>query len=209
LAAIDHSLAVLTRASGEANAHLAIAQRESDAVPVRQWKDSPQRAQALYDQAAARERRMTALARESLLSQQDLEDARTALRLAADDLVNARHVAHASQKLVEAQAQQARAQADLAIAELRRQWIDREGERAQARLRLQQADAALRETTARLADSTLRAVREGVVADVSVRAGDRVLSGATLMKIATLDPMVVDVDVPPLVVNRLKRGAAV
>src|SRR5438094_952165 len=35
LAAIDHSLAVLTRASGEANAHLAIAQRESDAVPVR------------------------------------------------------------------------------------------------------------------------------------------------------------------------------
>ena len=46
------------------------------------------------------------------------------------------------------------------------------------------------------------------VAEVGVRAGDRVLAGAPLIKLATVDPMVVDVDVPPSIVNTLHRGDA-
>jgi membrane fusion protein (multidrug efflux system) len=206
LASIDRSLTGLTAAVAEANAQLAIAQRESEAVPVRQWKDSPERAQAAYEQAAARARRLAALARDGLVAPQDVEDAQAGLRVASDDVANAQRAAQAAQKVGALQAQQSRAQTKLAIAEQRRQRIDRQGELIQARLRLEQTDAALAQASARLADSTVRATHDAVVADVSVRPGDRVLAGATLLKLATLDPMVVDVDVPPAIVNRLKRG---
>jgi multidrug efflux system membrane fusion protein len=103
---------------------------------------------------------------------------------------------------------QARAQADLAVADQRRQRAERNGELEQARLRERQALSALHAASTRLSDLTVRAPGDSVVADVAVKSGDRVLAGMPLLKLATINPMVVDVDVPPSVVNVLRRGDA-
>ena len=208
VALLDRSINVLTLGVAQANAELAIAQRNAERIPNRQLKDSPERAQVAYDQAVARERRIADLAENGVVARQELEDARFAVRAAADDLEVARKSAQAADKVATLQALQARTQADLAVAEQRRQRAERTGDLAQARLRQAQADAALAAATARLNDLTVRAPGDSLVAEVGVRAGDRVLAGAPLIKLATVDPMVVDVDVPPSIVNTLHRGDA-
>jgi multidrug resistance efflux pump len=208
VALLDRSINALTLGVAQANAELSIAQRNVERIPNRQLKDSPERAQVAYDQAVTRERRLTDLAANGVVPRQDLEDARFAVRAAADDLEVARRSAQAAEKVTLLQALQARAQADLAVAEQRRQRAERLGDLAQARLRQAQADAALAAATARLNDLTVRAPGDSLVAGVNVRPGDRVLAGAPLLKLATVDPMVVDVDVPPSIVNTLHRGDA-
>src|SRR5439155_26140965 len=181
-------------------------QRRAGSVPNRQLKDSPARAQAAYEQAVAHEARLAELAKQGAISRQDLEDARIATRVAADDLENAKRAADAAARLQSLQTLQARAQADLAVADQRRQRAERNGELEQARLRERQALSALHAASTRLTDLTVRAPGNSVVADVAVKPGDRVLAGAPLVKVATINPMVVDVDVPPSVVNVLHRG---
>lgn len=205
---LDRSIGTLMTTLADANAQLAVAQRNAESVPNRQLKDSPARAQAAYDQARAREARVEELAKQGAVSQQDLEDARFASRVAADDVENAKRAADAAAQLQSVQTLQARAQADLAVADQRRQRAERNGELEQARLRERQALSALHAASTRLTDLTVRAPGDSVVAEVSVRPGDRVLPGIPLLKLATINPMVVDVDVPPSVVNVLHRGDA-
>ena len=208
VALLDRSINALTLGVAQANAELAIAQRNAERIPNRQLKDSPERAQVAYDQAVARERRLTDLAENGVVARQELDDARFAVRAAADDLEVARKSAQAADKVAMLQALQARTQADLAVAEQRRQRAERTGDLAQARLRQAQAEAALAAATARLNDLTVRAPGDSLVAEVGVRAADRVLAGTPLIKLATVDPMVVDVDVPPSIVNTVHRGDA-
>jgi multidrug resistance efflux pump len=208
VALLDRSIGALMTSLADANAQLAVAQRTAESVPNRQLKDSPARAQVAYDQALAREARLTELTKRGAVSRQDLEDARFATRVAADDLENAKRAAEASARLQSLQTVQARAQADVAVADQRRQRAERNGELEQARLRERQTLAALQAASDRLTDLTVRAPGDSIVADVGIKAGDRVLAGIALMKLAILDPMVVDVDVPPSVVNVLHRGDA-
>jgi len=96
---LDRSIGALMTTLADANAQLAVAQRSAESVPNRQLKDSPARAQAAYDQAAAREARMAELATQGAVSRQDLDDARFATRVAADDLENAKRAADAAARL--------------------------------------------------------------------------------------------------------------
>jgi multidrug resistance efflux pump len=203
---LDRSINALLLPAAEANARLAMAQRAAESVPNRQAKDSPERAQAAYDQAVARERRVAALADHGVMARQELEDAQIAVRVAADDLAVARRAAEAAAALSSAQALQAQTQADLTIAEQQRQRQERAGELAQARLHQTETETALDLAVKRLGDLTVRATGDALVSEVAVRSGDRPLAGATLVKLATVNPMIVDVDVPPAIVNGLARG---
>jgi multidrug resistance efflux pump len=101
---------------------------------------------------------------------------------------------------------QARARQDLSLAEQRRQLALQQGELREARITLQ--EAKLRYDTARstMGDAFVRAPRAGAILECAVHAGDRVPAGTLLAKIAPLDPVAVDVDVPPNVVNLLQNG---
>jgi len=208
VALLDRSLNALTIQATEANGKLAVAQRAAELVPNRQLKDSPERAQAAYDQAVLRERRLAALANGGVVARQELEDAQIAVRVAADDLAVARRAAEAASALAAAQALQAQTQADLQIAEQRRQRQDRAGELAQAQLGQTEAQQKLAIALERLEDLAVRAPGDALVAEVLVKPGDRRLAGAPLVKLATVNPMIVDVDVPPSIVNGLARGDA-
>jgi multidrug efflux system membrane fusion protein len=95
---------------------------------------------------------------------------------------------------------------DVAVADQRRLRAERNGELEQARLRERQALSALQAASLRLSDLTIRAPADSVVAEIGVKPGDRMLAGVPLLKLATINPMVVDVDVPPTVVNVVHRG---
>jgi len=94
----------------------------------------------------------------------------------------------------------------LAIAEQQRQRQDRAGELVQARLRQRQAEAALETTKAQYGDFKLWAPGNGLVAQIAVRPGERAVAGAPLVKLAMVDPMIVDVEVPSAVVDKITRG---
>jgi multidrug efflux pump subunit AcrA (membrane-fusion protein) len=205
---LERSINARAIPAAEANAKLAVAQRAAETVPNRQAKDSPERALAAYDQAVARERRLTMLATGGVVARQELEDAQIAVRVAADDLAVARRAADAAAALAAAQALQAQTQADLQIAEQQRQRQERIGELTQARLRQTEAEHELGLALERLNDLAVRAPGDALVAEVLVRPGDRLLAGAPLVKLATVNPMIVDVDVPPSIVNGLARGDA-
>ena len=204
--ALDGVIQQLNRTLADATARLSVAQRAAEAIPARQWKDSVARAQTAYDQALTRQHRLEQLSANGVVARQELEDAQFATRVAQDDLDIARRNADAAAKVASIQGEQADAQARLAIAEQGRRLSEATGELAQARVRQAQAEALLASATERLRELTVRAPRHGMVAEVAVHGGDRVLAGAPLARIATLDPMMVDVDVPPTIVNELRRG---
>lgn len=208
VALLDTSIHARLGPATEATAKLAIAQRTAENVPTRQLKDSPNRAQAAYDLAVAHERRVAQLAASGIVASQELEDAQIGVRIAADDLAVAKRAAEAAEALAVAQALQAQTQADLAIADQQRQRHDRVGELAQAKLHAAQTQTALDTAVARLGDLTVRASGDALVAEVAAKAGDRLLAGAPLVKLATVNPMIVDVDIPPAIINRLARGDA-
>jgi multidrug resistance efflux pump len=205
---LDRSIQTLAIPASEAAARLAVAQRAVESVPNRQAKDSPERAQATYDLAVLREQRLATLAANGVVSRQELEDAQVTVRVAADDLAVARRAADAAAALAAAQSLQAQTQAELTIAEQRRHRHERAGEVTQARLRRAEAEHALAAALKRLADLSVRSPVDAVVAEVKARPGERMLPAAPLLKLATVDPMLVDVDVPPSAVNALARGDA-
>jgi multidrug resistance efflux pump len=205
---LDRSINALLLPAAEASKRLALAQRTADSVPNRQAKDSPERAQAGLDQALAHRRRVRALADDGIVARQELEDAEIAVRVATDDLFVARRAADASAALAFAQALQAETQANLTIAEQQRHRQERFGELTQARMHQVEAQSTLGLAIQRLGDLTVRATGDALVAEICVKPGDRLLAGVPLVKLATVNPMIVDVDVPPAIVNALVRGEA-
>ena len=205
---LDRSINALVAPAADTSQRLALAQRAADGVPGRQATNTPERLQAAYEQAVARERRVAALKDPGVLGRQELEEAQIAVRGAADALAAARRAAEAATALSSAQALHAQTQADLRIAEQQRQRQERLGELSQARQHRTEARAALDLALARLGDLTVRAPGEALVAEIAVKAGEPVRAGAPLVRLAVVDPMLVDVDVPPAIVNGLGRGDA-
>lgn len=176
----------------DANARVAIAQRQEQLVPTRQWRDSPERAAAAYDQALLNYGRTKKLFEAGLIAQQDLDARGTELRMARDDLENAKELAVASAKLTRDQADQANLQAKVTREELQAQ--------------LRQAEVNY-ERTKQQADATVvRATTAGVVSEIPIRLGDRVPGGTVLARLAKLDRMMAEVPVAAKMISELRVG---
>jgi multidrug resistance efflux pump len=185
--------AKLDKSSGQladADVRVAISQRQEQLVPTRQWRDSPERAAAAYDQALLNFSRSKKLFEAGLIAQQELDIRGTELRMARDDLENAKKLAAVSAKLAHDQADQADLQAKVtreeAQAQLRRAEVNYE--RAE-----QQADATV-----------VRATTAGVVSSIPIRLGDRVPGGAALARLAKLDRMIAEIHVAAQMTSELR-----
>jgi multidrug efflux pump subunit AcrA (membrane-fusion protein) len=203
---LQESIGRLAQRAAEAPGELAVVEREAQQVPMRQARDSPERAQIAYEQAALRVRRIEQLAAAGLAAQQDVEQARFEMRLAADDVANAKEAAEVAQRLRAAEAIQAKARRDLTIAEQRRQVAEQQAALEQARLQLKAVQIRSEAARAANADRYIRAPRAGAVIELLVGAGDRLAPGSPVARMARLDPMTVDVDVAPQLVNALHVG---
>jgi HlyD family secretion protein len=179
----------------DANARVAVAQREQQQVPTRQWRDSPERAQAVYDQALTNYKRAQQLYDAGIIAQQELDARSTELRIAQDDLENAKRLAGASADLQRDQTEQANLEAKVTRQELQEQ--------------MHQAELKYEEAKQHLNATIVRATQAGVVAEIPVRLGDRVPAGTTLTRLAQLDRMVAEVPVAAQMVSQLHVGQAV
>jgi multidrug resistance efflux pump len=205
VALLDASTGVLGREL-DANGRLAVAQRQLEQVPVRQWKDSPERARAAYDQAVAHEQRSATLADFGVIARQVLEDDRTAVRIAKNDLENARQAAAAAERLAAVQQEQARLQIERTLLERRRQRAQALIDLENAEFELKRVDAERQAARRRLEDLVVRATTAGTVVELPVRAGDRLPVGSILVRLAALDRLVVQVDVGSNLVNAVRKG---
>ncbi|OLE96912.1 MAG: hypothetical protein AUG75_14600 [Cyanobacteria bacterium 13_1_20CM_4_61_6] len=176
----------------DADARVAISQRQEQLVPTRQWRDSPERAAAAYDQAIVNYSRAKKLFDAGLIAQQELDARGTELRIARDDLENAKQLAVVSTKLARDQADQANLQAKVRREELQEQLRQAQVNYERAR---QQADATV-----------VRATTAGVVSEIPVRLGDRIPGGAVLARLAKLDRMIAEVPVAAQMISGLRVG---
>jgi multidrug resistance efflux pump len=176
----------------EANARVAISQRQQQQVPTRQWRDSPERAEAAYDQAMTNYNRTKQLFETGVIAQQELDARTTELRMARDDLDNARRLADVSSNLDHDQTDQATLQAKITRQGLQELLL-------QARLKYERAKQQVDGTV-------VRATQPGVVSEISVRLGDRIPGGTLLARLAELNRMIVEVPVAGKIVSELKVG---
>jgi multidrug resistance efflux pump len=174
----------------EANARVTISQRQEQQVPTRQWRDSPERAGAAFDQALTNYNRAKQLFDAGVIARQELDARATELRMARDDLDNAKRLAQVSSRLEEDQTDQATLQAKVTREELQQQLL-------QAKLKYQRAGQQVDGTV-------VRASEAGVVSEICARRGDRIPEGTLLARLAELDLMIVEVPVAAKIVSELK-----
>lgn len=209
---VRRRLAMINRTPGEemarATAKLSTAERDMSQVPTRQWRDSPERAQAAFDQARARADRLQKLFDQGLVSRQEMEDAQIGVRVADDDLANARKAAAASSSLRIAQSEQTDVQLQLARASREQQRVALTGELQGAQVLRDQAAYRLTSAEQRIKAATVTTSTAGVVVELPAHQGDQVYAGAPLARVAVLDVMMAEVQVAPSLVNALHPGSA-
>jgi multidrug resistance efflux pump len=190
--AAENSLNKFRAPLADVNARVAMSQRQEQEVPTRQWRDSPERAQAAYDEAVSNHTRAKELFQAGLIPKQEMDLRDTELRIAQDDLTNAKTLASASAKTKKDQSEQADLQAKASRQELQEQLSELELRYEEAK---QHVDA-----------TEVRATETGVVAEVSVRLGDRVPEGSLLVRLAQLNQMVAEVPVAANMISQLQVG---
>jgi multidrug resistance efflux pump len=173
----------------ETKEKLSVAQLETQQLPTRQWRDSPERATAAYEHARTNYDRSEALFAAGVLAQQDVDDKAVELRLAKDDLANAQKLADASRQLEVNQREHATAESQ----------VSREEELQAYR----QADLKFHDCERRVARAEIHAPRRGVVAEVTAHVGDRLSAGVLLVRLAELHTMIVEVPVAAELVSQL------
>lgn len=197
---------VLSDTFAEQTGAVDIAAREAAAVPTPQSRLSTARAEAASELAALKLTRMQALFAEGVVSRQDVDDARVAARIAADDLASARQAEAAMTTLAQAETKRAAARRALSAAQQRHDRLAQVAELARARVRHERALVTLRALESRIAGTHIVAPAAGTVADVRVGKGDVVPAGALLARLADLTQLTVDLQVPSEEVARLKIG---
>jgi hemolysin D len=202
----ENRLIDLRQAATNAQSQVALAQRRAESVPLRQRQDSPERAQAVYEQALSRYQRAEGLHQQGLIATQEFEETRTLLRIAEIDLQNAREAARMAAALTAAQEKQGDLQVALSTDEQKQQILDLQNQLQQARLRQQTAIQQLTVAEKRWAATTLTATVPGVVVEIPAKVGDQVIMGTMLVKIAQLEQMVIEVSVSASMINVLQVG---
>ena len=190
--AAENSLKKYRAPLADMNARVTLSQRQEQQVPTRQWRDSPERAQAAYDEAAANHARAKELFQAGLIPKQEMDLRDTELRIAKDDLANAKTLASASETARKDQSEQAELQAKASRQELEEQ--------------LRELELRYQEAKQRVDAAEVRATETGVVAEVPVRLGDRVPEGSLLARLAQLNQMVAEVPVAANMISQLQVG---
>lgn len=206
IAALDQTVEEINTAFAQSLGAVAVAQRYAEQIPGRQLRDSPERAQAAFDQATSRLQRLQRLHAQGLVSDEALEEQMIAVRIAQNDLDNANRWLAAAAELQRAQQDQARQQIARARVDFQQQRSDSRGRLEQAEARVDQARQRVAAARRALEGAVVKAATAGVVIDVAVEVGDRPVAGAPLVSIAMLNELVVDVPVASTLVNVLSPG---
>ncbi|MEO7133398.1 MAG: efflux RND transporter periplasmic adaptor subunit [Vicinamibacterales bacterium] len=208
-AALDRLVSARRLEATAASATVGQAQRDFEQVPVRQWRDSPERAGVLLEQATRAVARTRVLVEAGVLARATLDDAEVAARVAEDDLQRAQASASTGLRLQQAQSEASRVQADLARVESQERRRQLQDQIEQARLELEGAVARVTSNQRQIEAAVVKAARDGVVSDLPVTLGDHVAAGAPVARMTSLNQLLVEVEVAARLVNALKPSQPV
>jgi multidrug resistance efflux pump len=203
-ASLDRQIALQRVEVANAAAALSEAQFSVQQVPLRQLRDSTERAGALLDQARRSFARAQELFAVGVIARSQLEDADVAVRVAEDDFARAQEAARAAERVDEAQRTLGRAQANLARAESREQHKVLLDQIAQARVELERATTRAHSARQNVDGAVVTAPRDGVVSEVPVGLGDHIAAGAPVGRLTSTEDLMVEVEVSARLVNALR-----
>lgn len=206
LGALEQRRKTLSSRLTTLDGQLDVAERRVAAVPTPQLRESTARAQAAFDQAELRLRRLRDLFAQGVIARQQVEEAETALTVANDDLQTARRAEEATSNAARTEESRATLRGELAAVELRKARLQQGTDLERARIRLQKALATVAALEARVSASRIVAPVGGLVADIRVSRGDVVKAGDVLARVADVSRLVADVQVPTREVPHLHRG---
>ncbi|MBI4854733.1 MAG: HlyD family efflux transporter periplasmic adaptor subunit [Acidobacteria bacterium] len=204
ITSINKQIVNLRNQVAAASGKLSLAQRKAERVPLRQRQDSPERAQAVYEQALSKFQRTETLHKQGLVSAQELDELRSQLRIAEADLKTARAAEVASSELSSAQESQSSLQNELVKKEQQQQLLDLQNQLERAQLRQKQAIQALEIARQRTFETIVKATRSGAIVEIPVKIGDQIIVGTTLARLAQLDKLIVEVPISARLINSLK-----
>lgn len=193
--------------NADASEAVTMAERQMQELPTRQVKDSTERAAAARDQALLNLQRIERMSEAGLVARQQLEEAQLTYRLAVDDFGIAARAATVADTLRHAQQTDLGLRRNVSRSAAQQQLLSEQVLARQADLVLTQVQARFDEAVSRLADPFIKAPRAGVVSEIAAHPGDRLIAGALVARLATIDPVQIDVDVSPLMANTLTIGA--
>ncbi len=218
---LKYNLAPLRAEIARANWQVSLAQSQADLVPLPQRQDSVPRTKAIYERALARFNRLVTLNQQGAVSHEQLEQAQAELEVAKADLTTAQAAAAAGTELERSKQELSRLQKQLVIQEQEEQIRQMEKQLQTTRLENRQATEKLellREQAARLARNQLPEARDvvkataaGVVTELPVVVGDRLFTGNSLIELAQLKQMKVEVAVNARLIDALRpsQGAII
>jgi multidrug resistance efflux pump len=184
-AEIDHSLAALDATIAAARAQLpAPPSNEMPAEAVA----AVARAEAVYNEAIARERRALALQAHGVTFTQELEAAQLSVRTAAESLALVRREAEAKAALAASRLLDARTEAESAIARHRAEREQLASALAAAREAESETESAIAAAIADTRHLVVRAPATAVVTELAVQAGDRAVAGSPMLTLDRIPP---------------------
>jgi len=206
LGPLDHELKDLSSRYTMAGTQLDNAERNVTTMPRYQWQDSVERAKANFDLATLKLQRLERLHAEGVVARQEVDDAQIAVRIAENDLTLAQSADVALSDVKSAEASRVELRTRLARAEEQRDRMERSGELARGRIRYERALVNVKNLEDRLASSRIQASAGGTISEIRVSQGDLVPAGAVLARMANVNRLVVEVQIPSDQVPRLHKG---
>jgi multidrug resistance efflux pump len=209
LGALERTVTELNAEYARVSDELEVAARRAATIPTPQLRDSTERAQAAYDLAQLTLDRARRLHAVGAVARQELDDAEAGARIAGHNLDMARRAEAAYTTVAATETSRAALRAQLAAAQETRARAERSAALARARIRYERAAAGLAALERRLAQAQVTAPSDGTVGDVRVSRGDLVTAGAVLARMADLNRLVVDVQMPSAQIPLLSIGSTV
>lgn len=196
-----------------ANLSVFVAQLRSEQVPLRQRQDSIERAKAVYEQAMSQQQRMEQLYSQGAISKSQLEQVQADLQIASADLASAKAAVAAARNLEIQQIKQSQFQRQLQVTQQQQQLAEMKGQLEVARLQYEQATRRLKLLQQQLSkliptsdDLIVKATDTGAVVNLPVAIGDQIFAGTTLVGLAKLGALKVQVPVSASLINSLHIG---
>lgn len=199
-----------------AELRVSISGLHSQNVPLRQRQDSIQRSQAVYNRAMAENNRMQSLYREGAIAKTQLEQAQADFQVASSDLASAKAAVEAANNLEQEQLKQWQVQHQLKITAQQQQLSEMRGQLQLTRLQYEQATRKLERlhsSASKLSDlpatddnTIVKATDTGVIVNLPVATGDQIFTGTTVVGLAKLSSLKVQVPVSASLIDTLSIG---
>lgn len=210
---LKYNLAPLKAQIASANLRVSLAKARSEKLPIRQRQDSIPRTKALYDRAQASFNRFSKLHAQGAISLDKLEQAQSELDIAKVDYDMAiaasavsTELAQTQQELSQLQERLVRQEQQDAIAELekQKQTVSLQYQQATEKLALLKSQSVqLNKYQVPEVYKTIVATETGIVASLPVAAGEQIYSGNTVVTLAKLDRLKVEVAVNSRLIDAL------